>query len=193
MNLANILTASRIVMSPVFLLIYFFSDYTRTNALVFVIILWLLFILMELSDLFDGMAARATNTVSDLGKVFDPFADVISRMTYFLCFTKTGIMPVFVFAIIMYREFIILFVRILAMKKGFAMGARAGGKLKAWSYALAGIFGLLYISIIRTNFFITYSDQILCIAKIFFILSAVAALLSLVDYLLMLKKKFSVK
>ena len=193
MNLANILTASRIVMSPVFLFIYFISDYTRTNPLVFVIILWLLFILMELSDLFDGMAARATNTVSDLGKVFDPFADVVSRMTYFLCFTKTGIMPVFIFAIIMYREFIILFIRILAMKQGFAMGARAGGKLKAWSYALAGIFGLLYISIIRTNFFIAYSDQILCIAKIFFILSAIAALLSLADYLLMLKKKFSNK
>ncbi|MCL2706042.1 MAG: CDP-alcohol phosphatidyltransferase family protein [Spirochaetaceae bacterium] len=190
MNLANILTASRIVLSPVFLFIYFFSEYIKTNTLVFIIILWVLFIYMELSDLFDGMAARAANTVSDLGKVFDPFADVISRMTYFLCFTKTGIMPVFIFAIIMYREFIILFIRILAMKKGFAMGARAGGKLKAWSYALAGIFGLLYISIMRTNIFITYSDQILCIAKIFFILSAIAALLSLVDYLLMLKKKF---
>ena len=177
-------------MSPVFLLIYFLSENVKTNALVFIIILWLLFIWMELSDLFDGMAARATNTASDLGKVFDPFADVISRMTYFLCFTKTGIMPVFIFAIIMYREFIILFIRILAMKKGFAMGARAGGKLKAWSYALAGIFGLLYISIIRTNIFIAYSDQILCVAKIFFILSAIAALLSLVDYLLMLKKKF---
>ena len=190
MNLANIFTASRIVMSPIFLLIYFISEYTGANPLVYVIILWVLFILMELSDLFDGMAARATNTVSDLGKIFDPFADVISRMTYFLCFTKTGIMPVFIFAIIMYREFIILFIRILAMKKGFAMGARAGGKLKAWSYALSGIFGLLYISIIRTYFFVAYSDQILCIAKIFFILSAVAALLSLADYLLMLKKKF---
>jgi len=190
MNLANILTASRIVLSPVFLFIYFLPECTRTNTIVLIIILWLLFIYMELSDLFDGIAARATNTVSDLGKVFDPFADVISRMTYFLCFTKTGIMPVFIFAIIMYREFIILFIRILAMKKGFAMGARAGGKLKAWSYALAGIFGLLYISVIRTNFFIAYSDQILCAAKIFFILSAVAALLSLADYLLMLKKKF---
>ncbi|MCL2481674.1 MAG: CDP-alcohol phosphatidyltransferase family protein, partial [Spirochaetaceae bacterium] len=162
MNLANILTASRIVLSPVFLFIYFLPECTRTNTIVLIIILWLLFIYMELSDLFDGIAARATNTVSDLGKVFDPFADVISRMTYFLCFTKTGIMPVFIFAIIMYREFIILFIRILAMKKGFAMGARAGGKLKAWSYALAGIFGLLYISVIRTNFFIAYSDQILC-------------------------------
>ena len=190
MSLANIFTTSRIIMSPIFLIIYFLPEYMGINNFASVIILWILFILMELSDLFDGMAARATNTVSDLGKVFDPFADVVSRMTYFLCFTKSGIMPVLVFAIIMYREFIILFIRILAMKKGFAMGARAGGKLKAWSYALSGIFGLLYISMIRTDFFIAYSDQILCIAMIFFILSAVAAILSLIDYLVMLKKKF---
>ena len=179
-------------MSPIFLFIYFIADSVgmKSNYPLYVIILWVLFILMELSDLFDGMAARATNTVSDLGKIFDPFADVISRMTYFLCFTATGIMPVFVFAIIMYREFIILFIRILAMQKGFAMGARAGGKLKAWSYAFSGIFGLLYFSIIKTSFFWEYSDQILCIAKVFFILSAIAALVSLIDYLLMLKKKF---
>ncbi|MCL2792215.1 MAG: CDP-alcohol phosphatidyltransferase family protein [Spirochaetaceae bacterium] len=191
MSLANILTASRIVLSPVFLLIFFLPEYTKTNPLVIAIVLWVLFIYMELSDLFDGMAARATNTVSDLGKIFDPFGDVISRITYFLCFMKIGIMPVLVFAIIMYREFIILFIRILAMKKGFAMGARVGGKLKACSYALAGIFGLLYVSIIRTDLFIAFSDPILAIAKIFFILSAVAAFLSLVDYLLMLRKKFS--
>jgi len=191
MNLANILTASRIALSPVFLLIFFLPEYIKVNPLVFVIILWLLFIWMELSDLFDGMAARSANTVSDLGKVFDPFADVISRMTYFLCFTKIGIMPVFVFAIIMYREFIILFIRILAMKHGFAMGARVGGKLKAWAYALAGISGLLYISIVRIDFLTAYSGQILSVAKVFFILSAIAALSSLADYLLMFRKKFS--
>ncbi|MCL2294492.1 MAG: CDP-alcohol phosphatidyltransferase family protein [Spirochaetes bacterium] len=188
MSLANIFTASRIVLSPVFLLFFFLPEYIGINALVYVIILWLLFIYMELSDLFDGMAARATNSVSDFGKIFDPFGDVVSRMTYFLCFTVMGIMHVFVFAILMYREFIILFMRILAMRKGFAMGARLGGKLKAWAYAFAGIFGLIYVSVIKTGYFLAYSEQILFIAQIFFVLSAVAALLSLTDYLLSLKK-----
>jgi CDP-diacylglycerol--glycerol-3-phosphate 3-phosphatidyltransferase len=146
---------------------------------------------MELSDLFDGMAARAANQVSDLGKIFDPFADVVSRLTYFLCFTKSGIMPVVVFAVIMYRELIILFIRMLAIRKGFAMGARAGGKLKAWTYAFSGISGLLYISIIRTGLFSGYADTVLIAAKGLFILSAAAAVISLADYLLMLRKKYS--
>jgi len=145
---------------------------------------------MELSDLFDGMAARAANQVSDLGKVFDPFADVVSRLTYFLCFAVSGFMPVLVFAIIMYRELGILFIRMLAVKKGFVMGARAGGKLKAWSYAFSGISGLLYVSILRTGLFTEYSGSVLLAAKVFFILSAVSALASLADYLIMLKRKF---
>lgn len=190
MNLANIFTASRIVMSPIFLVIFFFPDFTGIGYVFCTIAMWILFILMETSDLFDGMAARAYNTVSDFGKIFDPFADVISRMTYFLCFTKTGIMPVFAFAIIMYREFIILFIRIVAMKKGFAMGARRGGKLKAWAYALAGIAGLIYVSIVRLQILPEYADPILCAARIFFLVSIIAALASLFDYFFMLKKKF---
>ncbi len=190
MNLANILTGSRIVMSPVFLIVYFTPVWTGRFGFSSVVICWSLFILMELSDLFDGMAARAANQVSDLGKVFDPFADVVSRLTYFLCFAVSGFMPVLVFAIIMYRELGILFIRMLAVKKGFVMGARAGGKLKAWSYAFSGISGLLYVSILRTGFFTGYSGSALLAAKVFFILSAVSALASLADYLIMLKNKF---
>ena len=190
MNLANILTGSRIVLSPVFLIIYFIPDWTGQFGLAVTIACWVLFAVMELSDLFDGMAARAANQVSDIGKIFDPFADVVSRLTYFLCFTKTGIMPVFVFAVIMYRELIILFIRMLAIRKGFAMGARAGGKLKAWTYAFSGISGLLYMSFVRTGFFTDFEGYVLAAAQWFFILSAAAALISLADYLIMLKKKF---
>lgn len=190
MNLANILTGSRIALSPVFLLVYFLPDWTGRFGLAASVACWVLFAVMELSDLFDGMAARAANQVSDIGKIFDPFADVVSRLTYFLCFTKSGIMPVVVFAIIMYRELIILFIRMLAIRKGFAMGARAGGKLKAWTYAFSGISGLLYMSITRTGYFSFAGSAVLTAALWFFILSAAAALISLVDYLVMLKRKF---
>ena len=190
MTLANILTGSRIVMSPIFLLIYFIPDWTSEYAFLSVVLCWVLFIVMELTDLFDGMAARAAGQVSDLGKVFDPFADVVTRLTYFLCFTKSGFMPVLVFAIIMYRELGIIFIRLLAVRKGFVMGARLGGKLKAWAYAFAGIGGLVYMSVIRTGYFIQFEGAIRRVTLVFFIMSAAAALISLADYLLMLRAKF---
>jgi len=64
---------------------------------------------MELSDFVDGRLARRDNQVTAFGKLFDPFADVISRVTYFLAFASIGIMPLWVFLVVLYREFGILF------------------------------------------------------------------------------------
>ena len=43
-----------------------------------VAVLWALFLVIEVSDLFDGLAARRNGTVSDFGKLFDPYADLIT-------------------------------------------------------------------------------------------------------------------
>ena len=52
------------------------------------VVLWVLFVVIELSDVFDGMVARRRQIVSDLGKLLDPFADVVSRLTYFIVFCR---------------------------------------------------------------------------------------------------------
>ncbi len=193
MSLANFLTSLRIFLSPFFLAVFFLPVWTDGEfKFASVITCWIIFIVMELSDLFDGMAARAAGVESDLGKLFDPFADVVSRLTYFLCFVGIGIMPLWVFAIIMYRELGIIFMRLLAVRKGFAMGARMGGKLKAWTYAFGGISGLIYVSVERSGIFSDFLPQIKTTAEICFYLAAGAALISLVDYIMLLYKKYRV-
>lgn len=191
MTLANFLTSLRIFLSPIFLAVYFLPVWTGGKFEIFsVIVFWILFVIMELTDLFDGMAARAAGNVSDLGKVFDPFADVVSRLTYFLCLSGTSIMPIWIFAVILYRELGIMFIRLLAMRKGFVMGARIGGKLKAWAYAFGGISGLVYVSVVRTGFFTEFASAIKLTAIICFYLAAAAAVISLVDYILLLRRKY---
>lgn len=193
MNLANFLTSLRIFLSPFFLAVFFLPVWIDGEfKIASVIACWIIFIIMELSDLFDGMAARAAGVESDLGKLFDPFADVVSRLTYFLCFVGIGLMPLWVFAIIMYRELGIIFMRLLAVRKGFAMGARIGGKLKAWTYAFGGISGLIYVSVERSGIFSKFLPHIKTTAEICFYLAAGAALISLVDYIVLLYKKYRV-
>ncbi len=189
MNLPNLLTALRIILSPFFMFFFFLPTWAGDRfAALSVIVCILLFIIIEFSDLFDGIAARKYKQVTDFGKIFDPFADVFSRLTYFICFVGIHLMPVLIFAIILYREITILFCRTMMMKRGIAMGARMGGKLKACAYAGAGISGLLYVALQRLSIFECLHGAVHVIALFFFVLSAVAALLSLADYIIYIRK-----
>ena len=98
---------------------------------------------MELTDVLDGMVARSGNAVSDLGKVLDPFADVVSKVTYFVCLLTVGIVPLWFVLLLLYREFGIILIRMLLFRDGIALGAKTLGKIKTWFYAVSAAAGLL--------------------------------------------------
>lgn len=109
----------------------------------------LIFILAicEFTDLFDGFIARKKNQVTDLGKVLDPMADSIMRITVFFTFTKGIInLPILLVFIFMYREFFISTLRTLCAMKGLVLAARASGKIKAVLQA-ASAFLVLFLMI----------------------------------------------
>ena len=69
MNLPNILTISRMVMIPVFIM-FFYLHFTGHYF-----VAWTVFALAGITDLFDGLIARKYNQVTNLGKFLDPIAD----------------------------------------------------------------------------------------------------------------------
>jgi CDP-diacylglycerol--glycerol-3-phosphate 3-phosphatidyltransferase len=184
MNLANALTASRLVLSPVFFILFFLPEWTGSYQLVTVVLLWVVFLAIEISDVLDGAVARKQNIVSDLGKLFDPFADVISRLTYFVTFAAVGIMPVWIVLLILYREYTIIFLRMMMYRTGTAMAARKGGKLKAVFYAIAGGAGILVAMARWIAPLSPFQGAIEIVAMVVFIISLLLAYLSLSDYLI---------
>lgn len=101
-------------------------------------------ILSELSDLFDGMLARRHNKVTELGKLLDPMADSIFRLSVLLAFTQgiVGI-PVLLVSLFFYRDTIIGTLRTLCALRGIALAARMSGKIKAVIQAAVVFFILL--------------------------------------------------
>lgn len=184
MNLANALTASRLVLSPVFFILFFLPEWTGSYQLVTVVLLWVVFLAIELSDVLDGAVARRQNIVSDLGKLLDPFADVISRLTYFVTFAAVGIMPVWIVLLILYREYTIIFLRMMMYRTGTAMAARKGGKLKAVFYAIAGGAGILVAMARWIEPLSPFQGPIEVFAMVVFLISLFLAYLSLSDYLI---------
>ena len=101
MTLPMALTVARIVLAPVFFALWQAAAAGRAAWLIPV---WLAFGMIEVSDLLDGHFARARGQESELGKVLDPFADSLARLTYFICFTGSSLMPLWVLLLLVYRD-----------------------------------------------------------------------------------------
>jgi len=183
MKLPNVITSIRIALSPVFLILFFLPEWTSGFSLPITIMLWVLFIIIELSDLFDGYVARRMNQVSDIGKLIDPFADVFSRMTYFMAFAFVGVMPVWILFVLFYRELSISFIRLIFLKRGITMAARWAGKLKAFAYAFSGISGMFLVSVERFGILPAKYNLFSTIALVIYITAVVASILSFLDYI----------
>jgi len=188
MTLPNKITIGRIILAPLFFISYFLPyRWPSLNGLSSILILSI-FAGIEISDFLDGYLARKYNMVSDLGKVLDPFADVISRVTYFLCFVSSGLMPLWIFLIIIYRELGITFLRMMMIGRGVVIAASLWGKLKAITYAISGVLGVLYVSVERFGVFPEILKPLRLSLVIVFYLSAFAAVASFLVYLKAAKK-----
>ncbi|MDR1909395.1 MAG: CDP-diacylglycerol--glycerol-3-phosphate 3-phosphatidyltransferase [Spirochaetaceae bacterium] len=198
MTAADKVTSIRLYLAPVFFIVYLLPRFNLPPALeeVFfsrgqgwtVPVLWVLFVVSELTDMLDGAIARRSKMVSDFGKLFDPFADVLVRVTYFLCFVVDGILPAALLLLVLYREFAIQFVRNLMLKKGVVMGARWAGKVKSVVYMVAGALALLASSISRLGVEGILFPLFRGAAVAAFALSVILALASFGDYVSVYRK-----
>lgn len=182
MNLPNALSILRLILAPVFVLIFFLPESSESVSKVYILLLIIIFVLIELSDLFDGFFARKYNQVTPIGKLLDPFADVIGRLSFFLCYTMVGIMPFFVFLILFYRELSIVFLRMYMVGKGIIVAANKWGKLKAISYTVSGALGLFWDISERLGLIYPELAIFRSIVVVFFYISAFAAIVSFIIY-----------
>lgn len=188
MNLADRITASRLFLAPLFFALFTWGRAVGMAPLLLVLSLWVLFGAIEASDLLDGKVARGQKTVSSFGKLFDPFADVVARLTYFVCFSSIGIMPGWILLLILYREFGMLFLRMLLAERGIAMGARPGGKAKAVLYMVAGAASLLLFSLDLTGWLGSLLPALRVVVLVLYVAAAALSLGSFVDYLIQYRK-----
>ena len=141
---ALLLTLSRILLGPVFLIVYLYYQDLGIALPWLPYVLLGLAVLSELSDLFDGRLARRHNKVTDLGKLLDPMADSIFRFSVLLAFTQGFIqLPILLVCVFFYRDAIISTLRTVCALRCFALAARMSGKIKAVIQAVVGFFILL--------------------------------------------------
>ena len=190
MTLADKITTSRLIFAPLFFAIYLLPRFFPAlgPALWTLPILWVLFIVSEVTDLLDGKIARKRGEVSDFGKLYDPFADTLTQLTLFLCFVVDGILPAVLFLLVIYREFGILFIRNLLLKRGITLAARMGGKIKTVTYIAAAGMALLAASVIRLEWGGELYRWLHIAAIVVFAIAVIVSIVSFIDYFIIFLK-----
>lgn len=157
MNLPNKLTLSRIILVP-FFIAAILIDFPLHNAVAL-----LFFIVASVTDLLDGKIARKRNLITDFGKFCDPLADKILVTSALLCFVQLGLCGSVPVIIVLFREFAVTSIRLLAATDGKVVAANIWGKVKTVTQMVAIILvfvlqialDLMKMQIIPANIVIT--------------------------------------
>jgi CDP-diacylglycerol--glycerol-3-phosphate 3-phosphatidyltransferase len=128
LNLANALTALRIVLVPVFGVLLFadggHQDGWRIAA-------WGAFAIAAFTDRLDGQVARAWGQVTEFGKLADPIADKALTGTALVGLSLLDELSWWVTAVVLIREVGVTLLRFWVLRHGVIPASR-GGKLKTF-------------------------------------------------------------
>lgn len=124
MNLSNILTLSRIFLTP-FLVVILLTKFEGKE-------IWglAIFLLASATDWFDGYIARKRNTVTNFGMLLDPVADKLLIASAFISLVELKVVPAWIAVIIIGREIAVTGLRSVIALKGNAMPSSNLGKTK---------------------------------------------------------------
>lgn len=125
-NPANVLTAVRLLLIPVFAAMVVASDMVASGWRVAACVV---FCVASATDFVDGWIARRFELVTSFGKVADPIADKALTGTALVLLSVYGLLPWWVTGLILVREWGVTALRFWVIRYGIIPASR-GGKVK---------------------------------------------------------------
>lgn len=126
MNIPNILSAFRLALVPVFVMVYF-SQLPSSQYIGVTIVLVAFF-----TDVLDGFLARHLNQITTLGKILDPLADKLMQIAGIVCvsYSRPEMFPVVAFLLI--KEALLGIGTLIISKKRVVAQANWFGKIASF-------------------------------------------------------------
>lgn len=147
---ANIVTCVRIVFIPVFMVCAAASFDAVTGAFspVGSFLAAFIYIVLSLTDKVDGYLARSREEITDFGKFLDPIADKLLVFSALLLLLQQGFVNVWFVFIILFREFLVSALRMVASAAGEVIAADQLGKAKTavTMVSLCGFYIAFFLS-----------------------------------------------
>lgn len=157
MNLPNILTIGRILITPLFIILLFYDHpYAKSWAL-------FIFVTAMLTDIFDGYYARKYNLVTDYGRFLDPLADKVMVLSALISFAVMDVIPFWMVSLIIFRDVFVTGLRMAMSSKNKIMVTSKIAKRKTLSQVLIIIFILFNIGL--SSLSISWIGEIILFSK----------------------------
>ncbi|MGN0452910.1 MAG: CDP-diacylglycerol--glycerol-3-phosphate 3-phosphatidyltransferase [Ruminococcus sp.] len=140
MNIPNRLTTLRICLVPLMIAAFLI------NFPHHILVAGILFGIASFTDFLDGKIAREKGLITDFGKFADPLADKILVISVLVCLTSMNLCDPVLVIIILFREFTVTSIRLVAASKGVVIAANMWGKFKTVTQiiAICSVFAMQY-------------------------------------------------
>ena len=124
LNLPNFITLVRILLIPVFVMLFFTPTPNRSLSAA------VIFVIAAVTDLLDGYIARRTGQITKLGKLLDPIADKLLVLSALILLVNIDRVSALVAILVIAREVAVTGIRAIAAGEGMIIAAETTGKYK---------------------------------------------------------------
>jgi len=124
LNLPNLITLVRILLIPVFVMLFFTPTPDRSLSAA------VIFVIAAITDLLDGYIARRNGQVTKLGKLLDPIADKLLVLSALILLVNIDRVSALIAILVIAREVAVSGIRAIAAGEGFIIQAETTGKYK---------------------------------------------------------------
>ena len=146
-SLPNLLTYIRIALVPIFVVLFFTLPIYYAFSV---------YVLAVLTDVVDGFIARKYSLGSNLGKVLDPFADKILKITVVACFVIIHLIPVWFLIAVMVIDVALMVFATLLFKREIIIKSNVVGKAGTIVISIGIIFAFFYAFVGTFYLYILY-------------------------------------
>ena len=145
-TIPNILTMIRMILIPVFVVVFFNTPRDQDKIAAFII-----FAVASITDMFDGMLARKLNQITDFGKLFDPLADKLMVLTAMVCETIIGVFPLPAVIIVAVKEGIMVLGGLFMLSKNVVVYSNYVGKTAQVFFIASLLLSFFHPSLLANN------------------------------------------
>lgn len=107
------------------------------------------FIVAALTDWYDGVIARSSGMVTNLGKFLDPLADKILTSLAFVAFAAIDLLPWWMVIVIISRDILITLLRVIAERKNAHIVTSKSAQWKTF-IQMAALYYALFLTVAQT-------------------------------------------